>query len=96
MFGGGEMHASLVSHFCHVMFTKISNKTNESLRHKENFPPSVGPPVKVSSRVSGTIDVLDLTSNCQAYALTTALSKSWACIPISGLRPSDVQTHQSV
>lgn len=62
---------------------------------RRNVLPFVGPPVKVSGRVSCTIDVLDLTSNCRAYALTAALTKSVGLHPNAGLTLSDVQTHQS-
>lgn len=60
----------------------------------EKCPPHFGPLVKVSMRVSCTIDGLDLTSNCKAYALT----KSVGLHSNAGLSLmlSDVQTHQSV
>lgn len=60
--------------------------------------PSLGPPVKVSRRVSCTIDGLDLKSNCEAYAHTAALTNSVGLHPNAGLSLmlSDVQTYGSV
>lgn len=58
------------------------------------------PWLKVSGRVSRSIDVLDLTSNCQAHALTTAPWKGKKkCVglhPNAGLTLCDVSAHQSV
>lgn len=67
------------------------------LQVRSNVLPSMGPPVKVSMRVSCTIDGLDLTSNCEAYTLTVALTKAVGLHPNAGLSStlSDVQTHQS-
>lgn len=63
---------------------------NESIRTNEC------PPIKVSRRVSCTIDVLDLTSNCEAYALTAALTKSVGLHSSAGPTLFGVQTRQSV
>lgn len=57
------------------------------------------PWLKVSGRVSHSIDVLDLTSNCRACALTTEPWKKKNCVglhPNAGLTLCDVSTHQSV
>lgn len=62
---------------------------------RTNVLPAVGPPIKVSRRVSCTIDVLDLTSNYQAYALTVALTISVGLHLSVALTLRDVQTHQS-
>ena len=42
---------------------------------RRNALPSAGLPVKVSRGASRTIDGLDLTTNCEVYALTAAPRK---------------------
>lgn len=73
-------------------------RVNVHPQRRRSVLPSLGPPVKVSRRVSRTIDGLDLTSNCEAYSLTAVLTKSVGLHPNAelSLMLSDVQTHQSV
>lgn len=60
------------------------------------------PWLKVSGRVSRSIDVLDLTSNGRAHTLTKAWGGEGEAGKVVGLHPNagltlcDVSTHQSV